>query len=171
MSCANSKRNRLPKAVNSYWGRESQTSAVAGRKCPLWRRFAENSLAVNKRNGNIRKFLRIARNKNIRKFRRTNTGAHCLETFHKFHWIVFITHSDIRTYTTHFRIYYIYILSYDSHVFYFLSTFSNRGLSTFLYAIYFFMKYTITINLHYNIKNTVIFFSFLLINYILTLLS
>lgn len=73
VSWANSKRNRLPKAVNSYWGRESQTSAVAERKCPLWRRFVDNSFAVNKRNGNIRKFPRIVRivGKNIRKFRRT----------------------------------------------------------------------------------------------------
>lgn len=167
MSCANSKRNRLPKAVNSYWGRESQTSAVAGRKCPLWRRFAENSLAVNKRNGNIGKFLRIARNKNIRKFRRTNTGAHCLETFHKFHWIVFITHSDIRTYITHFRIYF----RTTRTCFIFSLRFQTADYRHFCTRYIFYTKYTITINLHYNIKNMVIFFSFLLINYILTLLS
>lgn len=35
-SCARRKRNRLPNAVNSYWGCGSHTSAVAWRKWPLW---------------------------------------------------------------------------------------------------------------------------------------
>jgi len=52
-SCANRKRNRLPKAVNSYCGWGSQTSALACRKWPLWCLCAVENRSTENRKKNF----------------------------------------------------------------------------------------------------------------------